>query len=878
MATQQDYFIPTGELPSNVANIWTNINTKFLATTFTASATYNVTKVSLLLSKMGISGNANVSIQSVDGESKPSGTDLTSVTKKDIRSINQYNGGITGGNSAWETFTFDAPALLTSGTTYAVVVKISDYNSLKNYVQWWYEQPSGTATKISYQSTDSGSTWSLISETQDTTCCFEIYSNYAVVDSHITGTGANVLTLGGAYWGNQTFTTTANHLLKSVELNLQKTGADVTLSTINVSIRATSGGEPSGENLTLGTIYGSDVDHTVAGWYEAVFSNPIELADSTMYAIVIGAPGSDYPSFYARGTSTGNVYEGGTQGYSEDSGETWEEQSADTDDLWFKTYGIELDAGEGVSPESDQVTVKKLWAIGSNEFWYEDVNGDLIQLAGSVGELDTSEPLIAQEAYGKVFIANGTNLKIADFANIKITTTNIGSHPPDFGTVLTGGTSNATMVVDYIDALASAVNIYGRRTSNAPFQAETVTGTDNDGNSISFTGTAETRPPHWYDWTVFGNSSTFGEMPNYATLVALYNSRLVLAGNKNYPHQWWMSRAYNPYNFLYDPTDPLTAISGGDGDVGEVGDIITALIPLGNDFFVFGCASEINIIDGDPSYGGTVENLSFTEGIYGAHSWCLDNQNNLYFFNGHSLSMSIGGRNKPVDLSSLHLPNWANDWGLIQDEDRIVLTYDFIRAGIVIFKTNLVTGANKNYFYSLKTKGFYPEIHPRECGIFSSFYYNSNDSNTRALLLGCNDGYIRSFYESSLNDNIGDSDSTIKSWATLPIQPLNKDPDKKGKLTELVFELGGGESGGTFVDTDSLSYEIHVGNSAETVLEDIKDGATAYISNDLTGPGRTNKIRPRARGHYLGIKVYNFNTDETWTLNKITGKVIEAGN
>ena len=56
-------------------------------------------------------------------------------------------------------------------------------------------------------------------------------------------------------------------------------------------------------------------------------------------------------------------------------------------------------------------------------------------------------------------------------------------------------------------------------------------------NAISFTCTAEVRPPHFYDWTTFGNSTNYGSMPDHATLVSRYNGRLVLAGSEDYPHE-----------------------------------------------------------------------------------------------------------------------------------------------------------------------------------------------------------------------------------------------------------------------------------------------------------------------------------------------------
>jgi len=88
--------------------------------------------------------------------------------------------------------------------------------------------------------------------------------------------------------------------------------------------------------------------------------------------------------------------------------------------------------------------------------------GTMVELVAARDDIDTTKALWAFELYGKVFVVNGTNRKVADFINVKITTTDVGAHPPDFQTVLTGGTSGAKMIVDYITSLSGAATIYGR--------------------------------------------------------------------------------------------------------------------------------------------------------------------------------------------------------------------------------------------------------------------------------------------------------------------------------------------------------------------------------------------------------------------------------
>ena len=839
------------------------------AQTFTAGATYTLTHVAARLYTYSLAPQsiALISIYAVDANHKPTGSALASTSRwgSSIPSYNPFNSHWNA--NPWTVFTFSTGYELTSGTEYAIVL-----GSPSSYFGWTGQTSAETGyAEVSY---NNGSTWTTYDGWD---FAFQTYSNFALQDNFETGSEANI-DVGGTYWVAQSFTPDSTYLIKSIALRIQRIGAAADIGNIEIGIRATSASQPSGGDLTVATIYSGDVTTGSLAWYEANFDVAYKLSSGTEYCFVVRSSGYTYPDarFQLGYISGGNPYADGAKSHSDNYGSTW---STDTnDDIWFRIYGIE---SSGVSlPISDATLIKRLIAIGGNQFWYEDENGDMIVLSAATDDIDTSKPLTIVEAYGKIFIANGDNLKIADFSNVKISTDNIGTHPPDFGTVLTGSTTGAVMVVDYINAVSSATTIYGRRITGVSFQDnETVTGTDDDENSISFALNAgETLPPHWYDWTVFGNDTTnFGSMPDNASLVSKFNGRLVLAGSEDYPHEWWMSKVYNPYNWLYSEGTNLTAISSGSINAGEISDVITALVDYGDDFFVFGCQSSIYLLDGDPTYGGTVESLTDHSGIYGARSWCKDHQSNLWYFSGEGLYKADGGRKKPISISQTRLPQWSTKWDLNPNNFRIVCTFDPVRNGIIISHTSLINGSNQNYWYDIKTDGLYPESYPDDCGIFSSYYYNSLDSDKRILLIGCDDGYIRSFYDSQDDDvDSGDTDIGIKCWVVLPIMNMNEDLDKEGKLTSITFELGGGASGGAFQDSDSMDYEIFVGNDAETVLEDILDDATEHSSDTISSPGKSARVRPRARGNWLGIRLSNVNDSETFTINKIYGTIIQV--
>lgn len=567
--------------------------------------------------------------------------------------------------------------------------------------------------------------------------------------------------------------------------------------------------------------------------------------------------------------------------------------------------------------------------------------GTQIELATATDDIDTSDQLTMASAFQKVFVANGANLKVADFINTRLTHTALTTAHAR-GDILTQTSSDASMIVDHTGAdkkltygytttgiwdfsntasgsgsgtaftptgiagmlthtaltTAHATgDVLTQATSNATM---TVTATDTDkkhtygtitagtwvttysvtgsGSGSAFTPTAvNVRPPVWYDWTVEPGGAS-GAMPKKAYLICVYRGRLTTSGNPQYPNQWFMAKLADPFNWLYGEDNPMSAVAGNNADAGQCPDIVRTLISFHDDYLIFGGASTIWILRGDPVAGGSLDNLSDTTGIFGANSWCFDDERNLYFWGSGGLYvLEDVGTGAIRNLTEMVLPDIINDEAADPTTHRITMGYDKKRHGIVVAITVLATGVNSNYFYSFKTKGFYPESYPNECGPYSIFYYDANDTAYADLLIGCKDGYIRKFVTTAKDDDVGGSNDAISSYVTYPITPLSQMADQNGKLTELVFDLGGGASDGAAGDTDEVTYELHTGDDAETVLEAIIDGDTAFTSGTLSGTGRKNKIRPRMRGAYMGLKLYDSTASKTWAINRVLYGTQKAG-
>lgn len=671
-------------------------------------------------------------------------------------------------------------------------------------------------------------------------------------------------------WYAQTWTTTEGYSIYSVKLKLYRVG---TPGTCTVGIYRTSSSDPTGSALVSTTLDGDTFTTSTSGeWKEFVFSTNYPLSNSTKYAIVVYSAAA---GLRWRVDASSPTYTGGALNYSINSGGTWSGEQAQ--DCMFEAWGIE-------TVVTDKTYTRRLVAMGNQEVWYESSAGTMSELTAANGTINTFLPTEATEAFQKLFVVNGTNKYVLDYINIKVATTNIGANLPDIGNTLTGGTSTATMVVDYIDQSSGATNVYGFKTSsNANFQSgETITGTNDAGNAVSFVASAaEVSAPHWYAWTVYAqDTSTYGTILTQPTLICTYRGRIVIAGDSNYPTAWQMTKVGIPWKVLYDYSNDgdLSAVTYANNLVGQVGDIITALIPYKDDLIIFGCANSVWILIGDPLASGQLARVTNNTGIWGSRAWCIDNQNNLYFLGSDGIyRIPVGETSSPpVNISKTRLPNLISDLALDKASHRITMAFDPVDNGILICKSALDGSANTGYFYSLFTNGFFPESYPASCGVYSAFYYPATNTTYKKFLVGCQDGYIREFDNSTKNDATTASTSAISSYMTI-IQQLSQDEFTYGLLREFSGILSGGASSGDFTDSDAVTWALYPAKDAETALEDIKDSASAFTSGTWSTVGKQNKSRPRMRGIYAGIKLYNSTASQTWSLEKLYGDVEPKG-
>jgi len=685
-------------------------------------------------------------------------------------------------------------------------------------------------------------------------------------------------------WGGQSFTTAAAYILSRIDIWCAK-GVGDNVGNITVAIYSVDGDGHPDTLLKSGTIANADIPETTAyAWVSCTLSSICALSAATKYCIVVHGASCDASNvFYWRydddGPTGQSSFAGGDAEWSTDGGTNW--STDDTADGLFRCYG-------SAAVPTDKTFSKKLIAAGNFEIWYESSAGTMAELTDANGEIDTSQPLEMFEAYEKVFIVNGTNKKVADFGNTKITTADIlpAGVIPLHGDILTatgGAASGAQMVVDYIDASDGACNVYGKRITTATFlDTDVVTGTNANG-AVSFTLNAdEDAPPHWYDWTVYAASTTYGAIPDQVNAGCLWRGRGCISADKYYPQQWYMTRQGNLWDFNYISNDAQSPVAGG-GDPsvpGQVGDIVIVQIPYDRDHLIFGCANSIYCMFGDPAAGGVLDKLDIPGGILGTRAWCKDKDGNLYILVSTGLLRIPKGFGSSENLTELSYPDFIKDLAFNPSTHRIVMGYDRKRNGIKIQKVALATGANTGWWWDLKAEALYPESYgSTEHGIFSMFHYEAIDPDYNTLLLGCNNGYLYYENDDATDDALADdSAQLIDSYITFGPIKLGEE-NREGKVNSLVGVLAGGGSSGTEADSDDVTFKIWTGLSADEMTEKLVANTAPKVSGTIKAPGRWrgNQFRRSIRGIFAGLRIGNNTAGEVWSLERLLLEIKKAG-
>ena len=338
--------------------------------------------------------------------------------------------------------------------------------------------------------------------------------------------------------------------------------------------------------------------------------------------------------------------------------------------------------------------------------------------------------------------------------------------------------------------------------------------------------------------------------------IVLYRGRIVMAGLKDDPHNWFMSAVDNPLDWDYGATVSETmAVAGNQTDTGKCPDIITCLAPYSDDLMFIGGDHTLWLMRGDPASRGRIDNISYQTGISGPDAYTFDPNGMFYFFGqGILWRMSAEGVPEPLSLNRMDETFKAIDL----TTNTIILTWDNIRRGLHMFVRPSASGATTHYYWDERTDSFWPISFPNVQGPTTALAFDGDDPNDNAVLLGGWDGYIR-YVDSSVKN---DDSTKISSHVLYP-------PIMAGGLLQNT------RINGLTAIVDASADGVTLTAYAEDTPQGAIESATIRYSRVLP-PGRT-RVLNRVAGNAIMFKLSNVTVSETWAIENIIVDVEVTG-
>ena len=345
-------------------------------------------------------------------------------------------------------------------------------------------------------------------------------------------------------------------------------------------------------------------------------------------------------------------------------------------------------------------------------------------------------------------------------------------------------------------------------------------------------------------------------------ILALYRGRPVMAGLPEDPHNWFMGRSGDAFDWDYSPptTDALMPVAGNNADAGKLEDIISALIPYQDDLLFMGGDHSFWVMRGDPAAGGQIDNVSRQIGIVGSLAYAWDPFGTLFWMAQNGLYRFSPNSAQPELVSKGRLDKTFGNINLAVSN--VLLSYDRDAQGLHIYISPVTepASASRHWFWDARTDSFWPDEFPIVLGPTALHVYDADDPDDRAMWLGGYDGYVRFMDKTALNDDT----TAIDSFFSFPIFHPGS-PTRQFQLNECLVNTDA--DGGA-----STALSIFRGHTPEEVAVE-----TIAIFTKTLAAGRNLPIPKRIRGNALRFMLRNQAAGETWAYENGSAKFVSAG-
>lgn len=352
------------------------------------------------------------------------------------------------------------------------------------------------------------------------------------------------------------------------------------------------------------------------------------------------------------------------------------------------------------------------------------------------------------------------------------------------------------------------------------------------------------------DWTPTTGSLPGTDGTRVARLITTWGGRLVMAGLPAEPHNYFMSAVGAPLDWDSTPDNPTpaSAVVGDEGDLGQLGGVITGLAPFNDDILIMGTDKSLLAMTGNPAQGGGVDVLEEGIGMAFGKAWCMDPNGRLFFFSSQGTIYSLDGPSSaptPISQNSIN-PSLAS---INLNTNFVRMAWNEKQYGFHVFITPFTAGAATHWFFDVRTQGWFKWVHAQNNhNPMSVLQFDGDAPADQKVLIGSEDGYVR-LIDSTVSNDDG---TAISSFVVLG--PMNY-----GGQPFIIKELQG------HLDSNSSSmlYEFGVGDTPELAIANL---AGVFTGDGTLAAGRSITVNPRQRAVWAFLKVGHTSSSTPWAF------------
>lgn len=378
-------------------------------------------------------------------------------------------------------------------------------------------------------------------------------------------------------------------------------------------------------------------------------------------------------------------------------------------------------------------------------------------------------------------------------------------------------------------------------------------------------GTYKVHSPRKYstdpsgDHTVEWKSKSGGEIPKGCKLVASYRGRVLLAGGDD-PYSLHASAIGDPYNWDFFPRvadDESRAWSGTSIAAVRNPDHITAIAPWYDNAVLIGGDRTLTMLGGDPTTGGGFNLITDATGMAFGDSWALASNGSVYFMGSRggiwNIVPPVDGRiTPPVEVTERTVNRELTDIDFSKTKARLVWHEDEDALQVILARNTAATAdvETEHWWFEAKTGAWWKDKFkvigrvPQTVAVF-----DGDEPDDRIVVFGCEDGRIRYWDRDALSDDGHAIESEVLIGPIVPAEAAEFEQKVQSIEATLAGEFGG------------CRWELYAAEDPEFFGEPVAAG-------DFKS-GFSGKVRARARGGTLWLRLLNAAANQNWALESL---------